>query len=333
MSQFQSLLHGVNHRSKPFTICSSAISSPSEHRGSQPDRPASVSALRVHNSNIERKPLQHQQSKIDLIDDTTLTSLPLPPPPAKRKRHTEEHDELRRDVDSTTDHLSEKPLEDTTMCSDLVDDTFDEADEADEPIVLVEDYWSTYSNNLAIQRQHLLLNFKRRVVSNSVPSAGQTCQSSKDDLEAVFGKIHGSEELKHCLICSKPLYEISSIISGTKKTLQLYQEFVCWSCIDLYEQFLEEVEAEFRESPNQEQMMETNRKLVRIFHLVIEAYGIKDSPQEKPKYSPDLIERLHSISERSDGLTMGWLLRLRSEIRKSWRLGKALPSLFWDNEN
>lgn len=333
MSQFQSLLHGANHRSKPFTICTSAIPASSEQRGTQPTRPASVSALRARNSNIERKSLQHQQSKVDLIDDTTLTSLPLPPPPAKRKRHAEEHDVLRRDADSTTDHLSEKPLEDTTMCSDLVDDTFDETDDSDEPIVLVEDYWSTYSNNLAIQRQHLLLNFKRRVVSNSAPCAGQTYQSSKDDLEAVFGKIHGSEELKHCLICSKPLYEISSIISGTKKTIQRYQEFVCWSCIDLYEQFLEEVEQEFCELPDQKQIMETNRKLVRIFHLVIEAYGIKDSPLEKPKYSHDLIERLQSISDRSDVLPMGWLLRLRTEIRKNWRLGKALPSLFWDNED
>ena len=29
--------------------------------------------------------LKHQPSKLDLIDDTTLTSLPLPPPPPLRR--------------------------------------------------------------------------------------------------------------------------------------------------------------------------------------------------------------------------------------------------------
>lgn len=68
-----------------------------------------------------------------------------------------------------------------------------------------------------------------------------------DDLQAIFGDLPSFHLLKHCDLCDKPLYEISSIINA-KSNLDL-KEFVCGDCISNYEVFM----AEFVQEQQQQQ--------------------------------------------------------------------------------
>lgn len=92
-----------------------------------------------------------------------------------------------------------------------------------------------------------------------------------EDLQEIFGKIPGADLLKHCDLCDKPLYEVSSIImnhskkrakKGVKSTtssesddLSPYLEFVCGDCIGMYETFLNE----FLQQYLDEQQAQQNR--------------------------------------------------------------------------
>lgn len=90
----------------------------------------------------------------------------------------------------------------------------------------------------------------KRAISNDntivKPNAART-----ENLEEIFGKIPGSDLLKYCDLCEKPLYEISSIINNNKKFKassnstakinRLYTEFICWECVETYEDFFNEL--------------------------------------------------------------------------------------------
>ncbi|KAI5957573.1 hypothetical protein KGF57_003267 [Candida theae] len=72
-----------------------------------------------------------------------------------------------------------------------------------------------------------------------------------NDLQAIFGDLPSFQLLKHCDLCDKPLYEISSIINS-KCNMNL-KEFVCGDCISNYEVFITEF--------IQEQQLDKNKRV------------------------------------------------------------------------
>lgn len=91
-------------------------------------------------------------------------------------------------------------------------------------------------------------------LSDSTQLTDRSLQFRPENLEEIFGKIPGSDLLKYCDLCEKPLYEISSILNNNKKfktctgatttatTIgQVYSEFICWECIETYEEFFNEL--------------------------------------------------------------------------------------------
>lgn len=99
--------------------------------------------------------LIYQPSKLDLIDDTTLTSLPLPPPPRTRHRpqvlgeplHGSEQSLNLRGSTSSNAPTPQEEYE--IMVPEITEDeSFFEEDESEDPIVLVEDYMSSNGRNL-----------------------------------------------------------------------------------------------------------------------------------------------------------------------------------------
>lgn len=342
--------------------------------------------------------LPHQVSKLDLIDDTTLTSLPLAPPPPKAR--------LRRG-DLSSSKLSKASLPPSIDASDLAastnllefsisanpddvatihefsDDNYDTTlgadetfDELQDPIVLVEDYMRNdseeFSLHRSLSRKASLANFKQRHMGSMTRSAmhlpcgapfrsGSKRSISAEDsymgrldtenLEAIFGKIPGSDKLKYCDLCDKPLYEISSVIRTTEEKLdplptdnsisRLYNEFVCWECINIYERFLNELyEAEVTEARQvllQAKMdNDSTEKLLGMFNSIRETYQLVGSVPQPPRkqlktsFSSDLIDRLHYLSTISEPPQNGtaWLTNLRNRLRWKWRLNDLIPNPF-----
>lgn len=339
------------------------------------------SVLKQKNLNAART-LSHHPSKLDLIDDTTLTSLPLPPPPARLRRgdlassHQSKgsaHSLLEIKAPAALDMKpwstfgQESQLttfvdadDNISQCSDLGDN----ADESEDPIVLVEDYMGDKPSATTAQsklfRQKSLANFKKRICEGHTlthesvrgskrPIADDESRfhhtSPNEDLEAIFGKIPGSDKLRHCSLCDKPLYEISSIISNTTPTQEqkgnmerLYEELVCWECINVYEQFLSELyETELADAQHHPLDDNTTRKLLDIFNSIKETYGTDMAPptkrQKKREFSDNLLNRLHHLSSMSGSSTTSeWFNNFRLKLRWRWSLDRLLPNQTHDKQ-
>lgn len=367
-------------------------------------------------NSLASKKLCHQPSKLDLIDDTTLTSLPLPPPPPKvrLRRGDLNSSKLSRmstatfhDVSTGAAGASSSSLgkcatsldslaasvpawpDEVSPISELTDDNYDTTvgpddtfDEHQDPIVLVEDYVRGIPDEMAsthsLTRKQSLATFKQRMMTGSrclsavvSPAKSPFRAGSKrsisnedttiarleiEDLEAIFGKIPGSDKLKYCDLCDKPLYEISSIISSTEDRKlasqneeegesakndisHLYNEFICWECINVYEHFLNELyEVEVGEEKRMQ--LQTNKdsssteKLLSMFNSIRETYHteLSEPPKKQTKtaFSTDLIDRLHYLSTMSEPQKNGteWLNNLRQRLRWRWRLENLLPNPF-----
>lgn len=127
------------------------------------------------------------------------------------------------------------------------------------------------SSDHHLLRQKSLANFKKRVLSSSTNSSTDTIilqpeeritlttsshkspssssssliaqrqpRQQSDDLQAIFGDLPSFHLLKHCDLCNKPLYEISSIINSKSNLNLNLKEFVCGDCISNYEIFMTE---------------------------------------------------------------------------------------------
>lgn len=315
-----------------------------------------------------RQNLHHQPSKLDLIDGTTLTSLPLPPPPKIRLRR-QDLASSANSRDSTLDALATyRNNSNSTITSengvttldDLVDENVDitfcsEADETfeetEDPIVLVEDYMAS-TGDAVVDRKQSLVNFKRRLYSDSlsvlttricnkrtISEDSEYRPHNAEDLEAIFGKIPGADKLKHCCLCDKPLYEISSIINNEHTNLrkninELYNEFVCWDCINVYEQFLGELyQSEVLDAQLPPTCDTTTEKLLTIFNTIRNTYDnrIAEPPRKQIRnaFSSDLLGRLHLLSSMSSKDNEAeWLKNLRYKLRWRWRINGLIPNSF-----
>ncbi|QBM90173.1 hypothetical protein METSCH_E04140 [Metschnikowia aff. pulcherrima] len=335
-------------------------------------------------NSVRRPELRNHSSKLHLIDDTTLTSLPFPPPAASKRLKrapltasgiSNSHGPfLHRDplllslgltnsrLDAPNLAVSAAPLEpessrvytDYDCADDTIEDTFEESQD---PIVLVEDYMTEAHSKESVFRKKSLANIKKRIRENSLgpthfPSfipygrvqmemdgdnTQETHTPGNEDLEAIFGRIPGTEKLKYCTLCDKPLYEISSVLSSSEPKeipqetdmSHRYHEFVCWDCIVTYEQILNEIyEAEracaskdYHVLPGKSFCGRAPNDCDTPLHDG-EGHGMNTASQalKRRKFSNDLISRLQHLSEVSrpqrqipDEL-MNWREKFRSNL-------------------
>ncbi|GEQ66844.1 hypothetical protein JCM33374_g507 [Metschnikowia sp. JCM 33374] len=351
--------------------------------------------------------LQSRPSKLHLIDDTTLTSLPFPPPAASKrlKRASSTCSRFTNNPQSTIPErqsllsfdLSKDALEESTFvdsvhssrqdtselhntCTYIDEAHEDSLEDAQDPIVLVEDYVTEVQSQKAMFRKKSLANIKKRLREKSsratfCPTFGASQPLKIDfgnnqrvqfpvpvieDLEAIFGKIPGTERLKYCTICDKPLYEISSVLScsNPKDTpqksnmTQHYQEFVCSDCIVTYEQILNELhEAEMNYTEDGDCQSAGNQRFSQILanNSILNHFDTKDPrnhghgcavphTQKRRKFSNDLISRLHHLSAvsqpepqpQSQEKTSEWLSGWSEKLK--WNFNSILTNAFPPSE-
>lgn len=322
--------------------------------------PKSIKGLRHQNScdtilqhPSKRKLVKQQKSRLDLIDDTTLTSLPLPPPPPATR--------IRRKPLATLNsprspsHVNRKPLEtlgssprcrvvdditpDMSVCSDMFEE------ESQDPIILVEDYLENDEENeclessrrMTLLRKQSLANFKRNFINRhsdsdersmwEVGSLTSTTQESvgshkRENLEDIFGRIPGSDELRYCTLCEKPLYEISSLLTRSKKTAEYeapkldgFNELVCSDCIETYEIIVNEVQDNLNHLPELDGPVllhvTAREKISDVFRGALKPVVERQSQKQ---FSDDLIGRLHKLrklAERRDE----WFPKIRDKVK------------------
>jgi hypothetical protein len=296
-------------------------------------------------NNVE---LAHKQSRLDLLDETTLTSLPLPPP-LKRKNTDLDND----DVGNTT---------------------------AEDPIVLIEDYLPATIKPRLNKKKSLAI-FKSKFNKRLKVTA-----SSQD----LFVNAITTDCLKYCDLCEKPLYELSSFIGSENQVkTKRFHEFICGECVEMYEQFFNELQdenGEFNvsadttisledgdsETPTfspQEKIDEFARNLqynhdvetitdgvgmssvkyeatdkskdvlLHIFQTVNDKYEIINEDHDptpvtgvnvpasplKRKFSDGLLHQLNALNQLPHALSNGgtWLGSFREKLR-TWRFGKSI---------
>lgn len=407
--------------------------------------------------------LQHHPSKLDLIDDTTLTSLPLPPPPpcklqkrlsnASRTNSTTSIPQNKifggdEGGETESNYTTENSIQNSSSEEDLntiLDQPIDEDtfEDSEDPIVLIEDYMNKNTNDKPLfdgllpnqsslpnltngfDRKKSLANFKQRIYnknfnfsdsisinskfSNSKfssfdsnlnrPNNKRTISNVTNDVtqqpsnlenwEAIFGKIPGTDQLKYCDLCEKPLYEISSIINNgldhdsdeklrtnsiqTDETLShlndLYSEFICWECIEVYEEFLNELyqnELSFDSVPSNENIQfqkinaisskSTNsnlNSLLSLFKSIQSKYEnnhhSNPSLKKKLSFSDDLMNKLYNLNNSAKKAVVDnqlnqfnkkrrivdsdWVKSLQYKLRWRWRFNGLIPNTFNSNDN
>lgn len=360
----------------------------------------------INNSRHENlKTLQHQLSKLDLIDGTRLTSLPLAPPPKTRSRSSITSQGIRQE----SDYSDRKP---ESTASEDIEEYIDESfEESEYPIVLVEDYMTNTTtsakeqeptviqrkNSLAIFKQKMnskgeisslsdistastitnetemyIISDKKRIIPNDTRNKNKLPRNNtkEENLEEIFGKIPGSDFLKYCNLCEKPLYEISSIINNASislecleknplaktETRRLYGEFVCWECIEIYEEFFNELyEDELRDNgeENDEEKKrsdaDSSRRLLENFQSINLKYNIQIPKLESPldgtrkrSFSTGLIKKLYnlhgdsnssSLKETNESEDTKWIKYLQHKLRWRWRINGLIPSSFNSDQN
>lgn len=309
---------------------------------------ASTPVLGQRNSSrLNRTRLKNHTSKLHLIDDTTLTSLPFPPPPPAKKLKNTRAPQEASDCDASLTRSSLHHLGDTTLASDReihslapeieqspltdCDDTFEDTND---PIVLVEDYMRESDSGTPLQqtvtRQQSLANFKKRMRADVLAScislnsfAATQTLSKPEDLEAIFGELPGKAALKHCTLCEKPLYEISSIISNRRSLLgtpwlggtERFHEIVCSDCIGIYEQISDEIcqveKSSAETSANSSRLVQTFRDLEKFY-----AANTPES-SKKRKFSSGLLQRLHHLNKHSQSKShMDWVQSIHSHLKQ-----------------
>lgn len=372
-----------------------------------------------------RARLDRQPSRLDLIDNSTLTSLPFAPPlkTSKKSRsqlgnrskstpniqHASSDYSLgstRRSVPRETiprelpkDFLSRDiPIEDVSFTSidtlttqNMTTEIDESFEDNEEPIILVEDYMTMNGNNSPVVdsrsdkhftnypnpdsnihkpptslmnprikahqlfRQKSLATFKQRLSVNNRSKRKISGESNgTENLEEIFGDLPGKDQLKHCDICDKPLYEISSVISNKRAKVHnsndiknpqlndIFNEFICFDCIEIYEEFLHEL---YNNELNNEEIdgnsimnnsindyphsLSTglpelkNLKLLNMFKT-IQLRSMRSIPS-------NLMDQLKFLNSntiiQSNGMSeLNWLKTLQNKLRWRWRLNGLLPS-------
>lgn len=338
----------------------------------------------------------HQSiSKLDLLDENSLTSLPIPPPinrdvpPRKRSKLNPIH-EMRIHNDSFNRRISYGV---SRRCAhDLEEEEMrDEEEDAGHPIVMVEDYIpvsndeqnkrlskkrvsvsdlkSKMSRNLDM---HVPLKLRKNANRSMSPASSVTLvphilddsingnnkggsyydkpnhitDDVKDILEDLIKPdpqegqdrylfhIARDSNLRKCVICESPLYEVSSLLADRND----FKEIVCGKCTEKYEEaakIFEEYEFESSGESSKNSSMSSMDGTVQL---------IDDTPQDtsqplknKANFSQELISRLqgqlqdsmrndNTYSDKStDFGMMTWFIEAKKKIRWRWRVSGLLP--------
>lgn len=287
--------------------------------------------------------LDRQGSKLDLIDSSTLTSLPFPPPLkagvkrsrvdllANRSRSLPNISRIEPDLspDPQYEDVSFTSI-DTLTTQNMTTEIDDSFDDGEEPIIFVEDYMQpqTIEPQQKMFRQQSLANFKQKLNDRKRKHSG-----GDENLEEIFGAIPGKNMLKYCEICDKPLYEISSILNNKKLKIdadkqlsEIFNEFICVECIQVYEEFLNELYNQETDKSGISMTELKNLKLLNIFKSV-QLRSLNSLP-----VSNNLVSRLQFLN--SNSLTselielqkINWLKTLQNKLRWRWRLNGLIPS-------
>ncbi|CAR23731.1 uncharacterized protein KLTH0E15818g [Lachancea thermotolerans CBS 6340] len=164
-------------------------------------------------------------------------------------------------------------------------------------------------------------------------------RGSKDEYLQAFNL---EEKIKGCVICEKPLYEISTLLEGRH-----FREIVCSSCTLRYEEtakILEDYEFETSYdsidssrdcSINSEDLLEETEPAIPIANKRFKANT----------FSPHLINRLQlqiqNIPEKEksrdehtvDSKTMLWFIEAKRKLRWRWRVNGLIPQFLAGKRN
>ena len=365
-------------------------------------------------------------SKLDLIDESNFTSLPIPHPKnieenihIKRARLNPVN-ELRIHNNNVNRYVSYGLLadpEDSKYCREQ-NNKYRKEKEKDHPIVLVEDYIShekdtEHSNKRRISlsdlkskidrisNTHVPLKLKKskksrsnnsisvlksstlslttHLIENSLDFSATNEGGSGDDnspyeedkssnsLRYILSELMNTNvqvdkdkylfdistnyQLAKCVVCEKPLYEISMLVTEKDS----FKEIVCGFCAVKYEaaaKIFEDYEFESSmETSNVSMMSGINSPAEHIGDqewLTDAGSNAKKENIPSDSFSDGLIRRLHlqlqnevddvevdniNSKKLSDSIAMMWFIDARKKIRWRWRVSGLLPQFLTKSQN
>ena len=312
--------------------------------------------------------LQTQMSKLDLLDDNRLTSFPIVPPPepvvTKNCRHPT--NEYRMKIYSQERRISLNPrsheIHDNSTNENelfLIEDYIprETVAEINENVlhsgckrVSISDLKSKYYKRK--QLDHLPLRLKKstailpevsEVTNESINVLGDIMQPKEFlNQDHYLRDIVVASNLKHCVICEKPLYELSSRLHEMGKD---YQEIVCLGCTSKYEEaarLLEDYEFE----TTLDDTIDTGRNDSMDSMDFIEPTEVLGEPSAKRRkenqFSSQLINTLQVVQSKTDMIKLAnpfkqsslslidvntqlWFHTAKKKLRWRWRVSGLLP--------
>ncbi|SCU82908.1 LANO_0B07822g1_1 [Lachancea nothofagi CBS 11611] len=347
-----------------------------------------------------RSNLHEFTTKLDLLDDQKLTSLPIPPPMEElhRKVPANPTNEVQIRIHADNRRFSVDPRHRNR--------DIDEDDDGcgHQPIVLVEDYIPEDPRRLKFAKNKVSISdLKSKVMKNkssrlpiklkmnrtlSTTSSLTLSPHIKDDdsfanmamidedpvfseidhhstktdktmvtdIEHLLGDVIKQNEeddqylqtlnlghkIKGCVICEKPLYEISSLIEGRHFT-----EIVCSSCTFKYEETAKLLE-DYEFDTSTDSINDSHNLSIKSDDLLeepeqIDVVSVAPQKLKTNQFSPHLINRLHLQLQQHaytdhnnttvDSKTMIWFIEAKRKLRWKWRVNGLLPQFLAGKRN
>ncbi|SCV01923.1 LAME_0G19394g1_1 [Lachancea meyersii CBS 8951] len=347
-----------------------------------------------------RSNLQESTTKLDLLDDQKLTSLPIPPPVEEcrnRKVPYNLTNEAQLRIHADNRRFSVDPRRAQQSDSD-------DSNESRPPIVLVEDYIPDNSKRLKFAKSKVSISDLKAKVHESKLSklpikyrtnrllsttssltltphvketdpfanmgmieessslqgtdrhSARSDRTAVTDIEQILGAIMKRNDdndrylqsldfehkVKGCVICEKPLHEISSLIEGRH-----FREIVCSCCTLKYEEtakLLEDYEFDTSSDSinnSQDYSMGSEGSL----REAQEALPMNFKRHNTGQFSSHLINRLqlqlqlqhktgpHSDNKVVDSKTMIWFIEAKRKLRWRWGASGLLPQFLAGKRN
>lgn len=304
-----------------------------------------------------RSALRNHVSKLDLLDDNKITSFPIVPPrEAEPSRIRQLTNEYRMNVHCLDRRISLNPrVPDGSEAIDsnelfLIEDYIPRGDETalkgNNKRVSVSDLKSKYYKRK--HRDNLPLRLKE---SNTALSAqakevevlGQIIQPPEmGDQDQYLSNLMVQTSLKHCVICEKPLYELSSRLHDTGKD---FQEIVCFGCTSKYEEVAKLLEDYELESTFEDSIDSSRNDSMNSMDFRDPAEVIVSNTNKRLKannFSSQLIKTLQVVqlqdlhqslnlvkepfaSSLVDPKTREWFSQAKKKLRWRWRVSGLLP--------
>ncbi|KAH3681180.1 hypothetical protein WICPIJ_007875 [Wickerhamomyces pijperi] len=201
--------------------------------------------------------------------------------------------------------------------------------------------FSSFGTHTSHHSDHAMAQYQIPTMTATKKSQSQTPNKLKYNIEFIPNNFHN--DLKYCIICDKPLYELSSLLNrssahktGGKQAVhseEEYNEIVCSACTDRYEKISKLIdnydvenlsEQEDEDDDNYEGQTE-----VRPFGSTVAS--------KVDGFSADLIKGLQSqLNEKASATALDssdsrnvkeiqWLQEAKKKLRWRWRLTGLIP--------